>query len=558
MRHILYILALGIALCLTGCAGSWGDSDADPTLDYVDSLMDASQYREAYNVLAVADSAMRSKSRGVQMRYQLQKIKVEDKLYIKHNNDSTILALVNYYEEEGNRLLLNEAYYYAGSIYRDLQDASRALEYYQKALSGSSDNDLMLKEKINSQMGYLLSSQMIYDEAIRYHDSAKELAARLKDTLGLIYSNNDIATIYRHKKSYDLAFFYFDKAEELSLQYKAANTSCLIYSQKAATYNETGNYQLAEKYLNLSLTDLAPSDTNSVYAIAGNIYFKQHKYEAASFYYHELLNSNDIYSRQLARAMLLSIAANEGDFSEALKHLVPYKNLTDSIVSLMDSEKLARINSLYNSRQLEKQKEVLEKKNDRNTFLIIIGGFLLLSIIAFSSTYTYRVHSERNRLRYNNAMLDQYLKDEQQKRELAEQERLRIQAERDKLAEDHMQEQHKLVLGDERKAIIQESELYQKLYNSGKVISVKDLEDVKVLLDEVYPEFFFRLHSIGVIKDQEIKVSMLLKMGFAPSKIASLLSLSLSAVSNIRKRTYEKVTGKVGKADDWDKIIMNM
>ena len=121
-----------------------------------------------------------------------------------------------------------------------------------------------------------------------------------------------------------------------------------------------------------------------------------------------------------------------------------------------------------------------------------------------------------------------------------------------------MQEQHKLVLGDERKAIIQETELYQKLYNSGKVISVKDLEDVKVLLDEVYPEFFSRLHSIGVVKDQVIKVSMLLKMGFAPSKIASLLSLSLSAISNIRKRTYEKVTGKVGKADDWDKIIMNM
>ena len=165
MRHILYILALGIALCLTGCAGSWGDSDADPTLDYVDSLLDASQYREAYNVLAVADSAMRSKSRGVQMRYQLQKIKVEDKLYIKHNNDSTILALVNYYEEEGNRLLLKEAYYYAGGIYRDLQDASRALEYYQKALSGSSDNDLMLKEKINSQMGYLLSSQMILQKS---------------------------------------------------------------------------------------------------------------------------------------------------------------------------------------------------------------------------------------------------------------------------------------------------------------------------------------------------------------------------------------------------------
>jgi len=91
MRHILYILALVTALCMTGCtAGSWFYSDADPTLDYVDSLLDASRYREAYNVLAAMDSTMQHKNRGVQMRYQLQSIKAADKISLPLGSDTKV------------------------------------------------------------------------------------------------------------------------------------------------------------------------------------------------------------------------------------------------------------------------------------------------------------------------------------------------------------------------------------------------------------------------------------------------------------------------------------
>ncbi|MBO7608612.1 MAG: tetratricopeptide repeat protein, partial [Muribaculaceae bacterium] len=90
----------------------------------------------------------------VQKRYQLLTIKANDKAYITHTSDSLILSLVNYYENDGDPAYLGESYYYAGSTYRDLGDAPRALDYYQKALDAMPGNEnLKVKSKVYAQMG---------------------------------------------------------------------------------------------------------------------------------------------------------------------------------------------------------------------------------------------------------------------------------------------------------------------------------------------------------------------------------------------------------------------
>ncbi len=175
MRCILYILAFGIALCMTGCAGGGlFDSDADPTLDYVDSLLDASRYREAYNILAFMDSTIQHKSRGVQMRYQLQSIKAADKVNLPLGSDSLILSIISYYEYEGDKSYLPEAYYYAGRTYASLNDSERALEYFNKALEVIDHDDAYLLSRIHSQRGYVFYKQGLYDEALNNHNQSIE------------------------------------------------------------------------------------------------------------------------------------------------------------------------------------------------------------------------------------------------------------------------------------------------------------------------------------------------------------------------------------------------
>jgi regulatory protein YycH of two-component signal transduction system YycFG len=176
---------------------------------------------------------------------------------------------------------------------------------------------------------------------------------------------------------------------------------------------------------------------------------------------------------------------------------------------------------------------------------------LVVIVVVSLLLYSYRIRSERNRLRYNNAMLDNFFKEEQLKREQAEQER-------DRLRETNTMKQLKQKQEDERIFAIRESDVYQKLLHSVKAIHADDQREIRNLLNQLYPEFFARLQTLGVSKPQEILVSMLLKMGYIPSQIAVLSAHSVSSITNTRKNLYKKVTGEDGKAEDWDQIINNL
>ena len=83
-------------------------------------------------------------------------------------------------------------------------------------------------------------------------------------------------------------------------------------------------------------------------------------------------------------------------------------------------------------------------------------------------------------------------------------------------------------------------------------------QEVVTLLNQVYPHFISSLQQMGVEKEQDMKVCLLLKMGFKPSRIASLVSRTDSAIANTRARLYKKVFGKDGRAEDWDQVIVNL
>ncbi len=401
--------------------------------------------------------------------------------------------------------------------------------------------------RIHSQRGYVFYDQGLYDEAIKEHLKSYDYSLRERDTIAMIHNYRDIGNSYLGKDEYNDALSYYEKDVELATLANDSAFIGLIGIDKASAYTYMGDFEMAEKYVKQSIYLVDSSFIDYANGVAGYVYFGERKYDLAKPFYEKLLSSQSLYARQRGESGLLSMAANDKNFDLALNHLVPYKNLTDSVSLITNVEQVARINSLYNSRRLERQKDELEKRNTRYTYYISIGGLLLATFF----TFYYRARSERNRLKYNNAMLDQYLKEEQQKRASVEQER-------DRLMEANLMEKLKQGQGDERKNAIRESAIYLKLLGSSKGMSLKDREAVVVLLNQVYPDFFNRLHSLGVIKEHELEVCMLVKMGYNPSRTALLLSHSQSAITNTRKKIYERVTGKQGKASDWDEIIMEL
>ena len=122
------------------------------------------------------------------MFYRLLCIKAADKAYIQHKSDTLILPLIEYYEKHGDKKLLAETYYYAGSVYRDMNDAPMALDYFQKALDVMpKDADLRLRSNTCYQMGELFLYQYFYDEAVKMYLEAYHYDSINKDIVAAVY-----------------------------------------------------------------------------------------------------------------------------------------------------------------------------------------------------------------------------------------------------------------------------------------------------------------------------------------------------------------------------------
>ena len=114
MPTSFYVL-LACCLCLCACregryprvllqADSLAETDADSARRLLDGWADS----------------VPGASEQVRMYYRLLTVKAADKAYVTHMSDSLIRLVLDYYEQEGDRRLLLEAYYYAGRVYRDL------------------------------------------------------------------------------------------------------------------------------------------------------------------------------------------------------------------------------------------------------------------------------------------------------------------------------------------------------------------------------------------------------------------------------------------------------
>lgn len=112
---ISFYVLLACCLCLCACR----EGRYSRVLLQADSLAEVAPDSALRLLGGWVDSVWEAPEQ-VQMYYWLLTVKAADKAYITHTSDSLIRLVLDYYEQEGDRRLLLEAYYYAGRVYRDL------------------------------------------------------------------------------------------------------------------------------------------------------------------------------------------------------------------------------------------------------------------------------------------------------------------------------------------------------------------------------------------------------------------------------------------------------
>lgn len=515
------------------------------------------------------------------MYYRLLCIKASDKAYIRHKSDSAILPLVEYYEGKNDKKLLAEAYYYAGRTYANLNDAPRALGYYQKAVDVLPDDDMTsLRGTLYFQMSCIFSNQALYNKAIDMLYKAYSCDVALNDSVNIIYTLRDLAYNYNKVAEKDSSLYYYNKAYEQANRIGNEYMKIMLLAQMASFYIGINDYAKAKDCLQPAFEADDTLNASPNYCMALKICMNTGQHDSAFFYGRELLKMGTVYAKQTASRCLTELYLARRDYDKAAENLELFKKYTDSVNNITVSEAVDRVNSLYNYNLREQENLVLKAENLHNLTVFVIIGAIGCLIISVFMVYTYRnrqrqkIQSEKLK-RLKTHLFEQseeFIKANEKKIKELEHELKKV-SEKNKELIDRMEERRTdLILANDmasRKqakheaamARLASTDIYATIRDyikRGKVMTDREWDLLDNVVNREVESFKSNLYGYYAISNHEYHVCLLVRLGISPKNMATLLGCTTSAVSKARKRLQEKFFSDSGTAKDFDNFIKSL
>lgn len=306
-------------------------------------------------------STLQTQPEETNMYYKLLKVKVNDKLYHKHTSDSIIKEIVQFYDEYGDLHKQMEAYYYLGSVYRDLNDAPRAIKAFLHATKlGENTKEYGLMGKAHGQICVLLDQQGVYNEAEKAGRKELEYAILRNDSIRIGYSLRNIARIFHNKHEVDSALYYYMEGYEKG----AMRIKNIILSEIPWIYYDKGEPEKA-KSLIFELFDKGRYSYNN-WVLLGRIYTQEGELDKASDCFNKVLDKGCLYQKQDAYQGLFEQKAKLGNLQTAIVYANKSLAFQDSINKWTQTEAIAKIQALYNFQSYEAENNRLQEENSRH------------------------------------------------------------------------------------------------------------------------------------------------------------------------------------------------
>ena len=569
LKQLSYIIVLSVvSLLFAACSGG----SYPRQLLVADSLTytNADSAVTMLKAMNMADAPERDR-----MYYSLLCLKANSKAYIPIKSDSGVSQMVDYYEHGGDKSLLPEAYFYAGIVYSNLNDAPQALEYFRKGIDAlPEDADFNLKSNLYNQRGRLFMYQHLYDEAINMYKQSYKSDAMIKDTMKMVYSLRDIGNAYDAGNIKDSSLYYYKKAYLMSIQIRNKILGYEILSQMAEYYADNKEYVKAEQCLKREILNVNEGLKSPFYSIAIDIYMGTHRYDSAYYYCKELINIGTVYTKQKACNYLANICFMNGKAKDAEKYQNLYKIFTDSINSITSKRSVVMANSLYDYKLRETENTNLKINASRNWMLFCIIAMVCCIIISILLIYSTRNKQKNIELHRNLTMLELMKQEQLERKEKTirqnndkitqledildkfknEKEELlhTIETQKQKLIEANEKVRNEAEMENTVKMKIVRSEAYsiiRKKIDAKRPLTITELNTIDTVLGELMNDFKVHLYNTCNPSKQEYRICLLTKLNISITDIGILLCRSTSAISLAKKRLNTKIYGESEKGD---------
>lgn len=488
---------------------------------------------------------------------------VLDRKQIKHTSDSLIQIAVSYYEKNDLPERKMQAYYYYGIVLQDLNDAIQAQDYYLRAYKlGIELERYVFLGRICANLGTLYTYQELCSQASHFQQKAVIYFEKNRDTVRLSLVFRDMARIHLNEHRLDSAVVNYTKA----LKYTSDVHKFCMFNELTGAYARMGDYEKGVSCAHMAYDRAETVEDSCLVSLAlGSLYLRMGKKDSAYHYLSFCRQSTDPYTLKDLYLYLAQFEKSRHNWPTYAFYQEQYNVFRDSIDNLTKMETLARLQRLYDYREIEKKKEYYRQESDRKTgklYKLSLGGFGCLLFVVCIIFYLWKERKKKEE------QLNQSLRRKEQQYLNSQQyleERNAVMAQLEQQYEAvvaQLSEQSSRFTTSVQEKINSShpfftSELYRGVYAEWKKLDEVQWAEVIKMIDHIlYKDFTGKIRMLYPrISELDLNVCYLVKLEIPVGRIAVLLSVNSQAISNKRKRLYEKLTQEKGSAQDFDKFI---
>ncbi len=615
--HLVFILFIGVSLSL-GCSRH---RPYPLFMEQAQSCMETAP-DSALHYLSLLKDSIRREPEETQMYYHLLTIKAKDKLYTRHTSDSLINLIVKFYNKYGDKNKQIEAYYYQGSVYRDMNDAPSALDAFHEVISRSKElssagkkQSADLMARTYNQMGTLFAYQGLYDESLQANRESVNCYLAQGKKGKISYALRDIARMYDAKHQKDSALHYYQKAYRTALSVHSPHKAYVILGELGSFYYYNLTKADSAKQMLITALKHQPGMANAL-LVLGDVYRGENRWDSACYYLHQAIEYGDIYKQHSAYRHLSSIEIQKHNYPQAITYIQRAQLLADSIKEITRTEAIAQINSLYNYQHIQKENYTLLLKNEKKNALSWILGCISLAVTGVAvgiyfyyrkkvqatrlQTYKYRklqeeqeamsmkAHEENIRkikeLEQKQRETEPRVKELEQKsvkqeREIAEKNTL-LNAQKEELEQAKAQQDLLLAQKEQLEAknqeiiaslktqrVLQDSLRQTSIYHffhqactkADSKITEEKWSELQKEVDTAYPNFSKCLYELyPKLSVVELQICYLMKISIPPTHIAIFTNRTKAAISNARIRLAKRLLGEQNSTEKLDTFISDL
>lgn len=526
----------------------------------------------ALTMLDSLDVIIPNQSAAVINQFNLVRLRLQDKAGIVQKSDATVRQLLAFYEKNGSDAEKQEVYYYAGSVYRDVQDTPRALMYFLKSAELAEKNsglDSIMLRNAYSNLFYLFYGVQDYTNAHMYAKKEYEISRKINKTeltclmhLGLSYTVLD--SLKQAKDIYVYTLDSITASPDLLKDSEILSALLSEFSYIKDTTNASLCFNLLDK------NKVSNENDNKCFAY-GEYYNLIGKKDSSIYYYTCILHNNKDYFRMYDASKALFFLYNGRHQTTKANALAnEYIQISDSLDIGKRQELAATVNNEFKYYKEKGKEEKIIKERDeiqsklRNStigmvVIILLAVFLIIykrnvllkellklsndrnKLIVVKKELLTEIQTKDKELNNSKVLLDNLKKElEETKNKVGKLDKDLVKyseelKQKEALLTEKM-EQNQMIIN-----LLHHSELeisaedvinsIRKASKGTKEMSEKEWRRLYKAIDELYPTFKSQLLTkLDKFNEKQMQVCYLMRIGLSSAQIRNITSLSRATI----------------------------